>query len=57
MASRAPQRFIPQQECVNFRDLGGYTTGNGMTVGWGRLFRSDPIHLMTGQDDTISKRQ
>ena len=57
MASRAPQHFIPLHEYVNFRDLGGYTTGNGRTVRWGRLFRSDAMHLMTDQDDTINKRQ
>ena len=57
MANGPTKRVIRLQERLNLRDLGGYTTGDGKTVGWGRLFRSEAIHLMTGQDDTISKRQ
>lgn len=43
-------RFIPLQGCINFRDLGGYSAGNGQTVKWRRLFRSDAVHSMTPQD-------
>ena len=43
-------RFIPLEGCINFRDLGGYSAGNGQTVKWRRLFRSDAVHSMTPQD-------
>ena len=43
-------RFIELQGCINFRDLGGYRTGDGKAVRWRRLFRSDSVHLMTAQD-------
>ena len=34
----------------NFRDLGGWQTGDGASVRWGRLFRADSVHLMTDAD-------
>ncbi|MCQ4043279.1 tyrosine-protein phosphatase [Streptantibioticus rubrisoli] len=38
-------------ECLhNFRDLGGYQTVDGRTVRWGRLFRSDSLGKLQGQD-------
>ena len=50
MADQPPQRFIPLQGPLNFRDLGGYPTRSGATVEWRRVFRSDAIHLMTPGD-------
>ena len=38
--------------CFNFRDLGGYRTGEGRTVKWQRLFRADGLHRLTGSDLT-----
>jgi len=35
---------------VNFRDLGGYQTGFGSRIPWGRLFRSDSLHRLTELD-------
>ena len=35
---------------MNFRDLGGYRTGDGLQVGWRRLFRADGLHKLTGAD-------
>ncbi len=35
---------------VNFRDLGGYTTGDGRRTRWGRLYRSDSLHHLTAAD-------
>jgi protein-tyrosine phosphatase len=35
---------------LNFRDLGGYPTGNGQRVKWGRVFRSDSLHHLTDLD-------
>lgn len=38
-------------ECLhNFRDLGGYRAADGRTVRWGRLFRSDSLGKLRGQD-------
>jgi protein tyrosine/serine phosphatase len=34
----------------NFRDLGGYRTGDGREVRWGRLYRSDSLHALTEPD-------
>ena len=45
-----PERFLPLKGCLNFRDLGGYRAGDGRTVRWRRLFRSDAIHPMTSED-------
>ena len=50
MADSSFQRLIPLQGCFNFRDLGGYSAGDGLTVKWRRLFRSDAVHLMTPED-------
>ena len=35
---------------VNFRDLGGYPTADGRTVGWGRVYRSDSLHRLDEAD-------
>ena len=34
----------------NFRDIGGYETGDGRHVRWGQVFRSDAIHRLTDAD-------
>ncbi len=44
------ERRIPLEGCVNFRDLGGYTTTGGRTVKWRRLFRSDSPSSLTEAD-------
>ena len=44
------ERWIPLEGCVNFRDLGGYTTADGRTVKWRRLFRSDAPNTLTEAD-------
>lgn len=43
-------RRIELQGCFNFRDLGGYTTKDGRTVRWRRLFRSDSLNHLTDTD-------
>lgn len=50
MGESAPPRFIGLDGPLNFRDLGGYATGDGRTVRWGALFRSDGIHSMSSAD-------
>ena len=42
------------QGCVNFRDLGGYRNGQGQSVRWRRLFRSDALQDMTPADATLA---
>jgi protein-tyrosine phosphatase len=46
----APERHIPLSGPVNFRDLGGYDTVDGRRVRWRRLFRSDSLSPVTGDD-------
>lgn len=38
------------QGCPNFRDLGGHETADGRRVRTGRVFRSDSLHALTGDD-------
>ncbi|MGA9277078.1 tyrosine-protein phosphatase [Ilumatobacter sp.] len=45
-----PQRLIPFDAVHNFRDLGGYATDDGRTIGWGRLFRADGLYRLTDAD-------
>jgi protein-tyrosine phosphatase len=41
------RRRIDLEGCHNFRDLGGYPTGDGRTLRWRLLFRSDALHHLT----------
>ncbi|MFJ2477034.1 tyrosine-protein phosphatase [Streptomyces sp. NPDC087659] len=43
-------RHIPFERLHNFRDLGGYPTGDGRSVRWGRLYRSDSLAKLAGDD-------
>jgi len=44
-------RRVVQLDAVhNFRDLGGYRTDDGRTIGWGRLFRADGLYRLTPDD-------
>lgn len=43
-------RPIPFERLHNFRDLGGYPTGDGRFVRWGRLYRSDSLAKLAGDD-------
>ena len=45
-----PTRALAFEGCVNFRDLGGYATADGMAVGWRRLFRADGLHRLSEAD-------
>ncbi|WP_412075256.1 tyrosine-protein phosphatase [Streptomyces xanthophaeus] len=43
-------RHVEFQRLHNFRDLGGYRTRDGRTVRWRRLYRSDSLAKLQGQD-------
>lgn len=44
------ERELPLQKGSNFRDIGGYATGDGRRVKWGKVFRSGAMPLLTEQD-------
>ncbi|MEL7198745.1 MAG: tyrosine-protein phosphatase [Pseudomonadota bacterium] len=43
-------RLLPLEGGRNFRDLGGYTTEDGKTLKWGRVFRSGVMDGLTEGD-------
>ncbi len=45
-----PSRTLDFEGCVNFRDLGGYRTGDGRMLAWRRLFRADGLNKLTATD-------
>jgi protein-tyrosine phosphatase len=45
-----PRRVVHLDAVHNFRDLGGYRTDDGRTIGWGRLFRADGLYRLTDDD-------
>lgn len=44
------KRHIAFERLHNFRNLGGYRAADGRTVRWGRLFRSDSLGKLQGED-------
>ena len=50
VANEPLERFLPLEGCFNFRDLGGYSTLDGRTVKWRKLFRSDNHFHLTNED-------
>ena len=48
-----PDRLVPLEGTLNFRDLGGYTGLDGRTVRWGLVFRSDALHELTDRDREV----
>ncbi|MDT9683526.1 tyrosine-protein phosphatase [Streptomyces sp. TRM76323] len=44
------ERHVAFQRLHNFRDLGGYAAEDGSTVRWGRLYRSDSLGKLGGDD-------
>ena len=46
---QAPTRRVPLHSTCNTRDLGGYPTRDGRVTRFGRLYRSDLPHGMTGR--------
>jgi protein-tyrosine phosphatase len=45
-----PMRVIPFECAPNFRDLGGYATGDERHVAWGRVFRSSHLGWLSVAD-------
>lgn len=43
-------RKVDFEGSFNFRDVGGWRTGDGRAVRWGRLYRADSVHLLTDGD-------
>ena len=50
------ERRLPLQGAANFRDLGGYPTGDGGSTRWGLVFRSDALHALTEEDVAVVTR-
>lgn len=44
------ERLVDLEGTNNFRDLGGYQTGDGRQVVYGQLYRSDALNQLTTQD-------
>ena len=49
-ATVSAERRVPFTGVTNFRDLGGYPTGDGRRTRWGTVFRSDALHQLTDAD-------
>ena len=47
---REDYRKLPFTGAHNFRDLGGYKTEDGRSLKWGKIYRSDDLHLLTDED-------
>ncbi|WP_020532718.1 tyrosine-protein phosphatase [Flexithrix dorotheae] len=45
-----PKRLVKLEGTDNFRDLGGYSTEDGKTVKWGKIFRANRMDLLTDND-------
>ena len=45
-----PDRQVPLDGQLNFRDLGGYLTSDGHSVKWGQLYRSGELPRLSDSD-------
>ena len=50
------RRLIPLEAAHNFRDVGGYHTGDGRQTRWGVLYRADGLGRLTSSDEAILRR-
>ena len=46
----------PPEGAVNFRDLGGYETGDGRRIRWRTLFRADGLSRLTQTDRAVIRQ-
>src|SRR5438552_13193478 len=51
--SECPSRHLNLEGASNFRDLGGYRTGDGRIVRWRQIFRSNHLGHLTAADIDI----
>jgi protein-tyrosine phosphatase len=51
--SETPARHLALHGASNFRDLGGYPTGDGRTTRWRHIFRSNHLGQLTAADVEI----
>ncbi len=57
-AERDAHRLLNFDGIHNFRDLGGYRSGDGRSVRWGRLYRSGTLHGASDADlETLQRLQ
>jgi len=49
----SPARHLNLSGASNFRDLGGYPAGDGRTVRWRQIFRSNHLGHLTGDDVSV----
>lgn len=47
---RLAERLLPLEGGMNFRDLGGYSTADGQSVVWGKIYRSAVMSGLTAND-------
>jgi protein-tyrosine phosphatase len=50
MTDTAPARLVSLHGGCNFRDIGGYSTRDGGTVRWGRVYRAGVLSYFTDRD-------
>lgn len=50
MKDQSHFRQIPLRSVLNFRDLGGYMTEDGLMVAWQKLYRSGALHDISSDD-------
>lgn len=53
---RLELRKLPFNKAHNFRDLGGYTTADGYSIKWGKLYRSDKLSRLSEDDQRYLER-
>ena len=51
--SVTPARHLNLSGASNFRDLGGYPAGDGRTVRWRQIFRSNHLGHLTDEDVSV----
>jgi protein-tyrosine phosphatase len=51
-----PERFLPLESAVNFRDIGGYRTADGRRVRTGKVYRAGALNRLTDSDRELLAR-
>jgi len=52
-AIAAPTRILDIQSIINFRDIGGYTTVNGRSTKWRKVFRSGDMSRFAAKEQPV----